>query len=136
MLASIGLIMVLLYAWLFHDWRLYSNLLLQLLFAALQLYGWWLETGEAALPLETLRALPELRRYRYSPELATGTLAAGGVLGILMIAWPDQIYATYGTDSGHQNRPGQPPPSQPEIARLRRRLGRRSWRGSGRGAAK
>lgn len=29
-------------------------------------------------------ALPELRRYRYSPRLATGTLAAGGVLGILI----------------------------------------------------
>ncbi len=29
-------------------------------------------------------ALPELRRYRYSPTLATGTLAAGGVLGILI----------------------------------------------------
>jgi tripartite ATP-independent transporter DctM subunit len=29
-------------------------------------------------------ALPELRRYQYSPTLATGTLAAGGVLGILI----------------------------------------------------
>jgi len=29
-------------------------------------------------------ALPELRRYQYSPALATGTLAAGGVLGILI----------------------------------------------------
>lgn len=29
-------------------------------------------------------ALPELRRYNYSPALATGTLAAGGVLGILI----------------------------------------------------
>ena len=29
-------------------------------------------------------ALPELRRYRYSPALATGTLAAGGTLGILI----------------------------------------------------
>jgi tripartite ATP-independent transporter DctM subunit len=29
-------------------------------------------------------ALPELRRYRYSGPLATGTLAAGGVLGILI----------------------------------------------------
>ncbi len=29
-------------------------------------------------------ALPELRRYKYSPTLATGTLAAGGVLGILI----------------------------------------------------
>lgn len=29
-------------------------------------------------------ALPELRRYRYSPALATGSVAAGGVLGILI----------------------------------------------------
>ena len=29
-------------------------------------------------------ALPELRRYRYSDALATGSLAAGGVLGILI----------------------------------------------------
>ncbi len=29
-------------------------------------------------------ALPELRRYRYSAAFATGTLAAGGVLGILI----------------------------------------------------
>jgi tripartite ATP-independent transporter DctM subunit len=29
-------------------------------------------------------ALPELRRYKYSPALATGSLAAGGTLGILI----------------------------------------------------
>ncbi len=29
-------------------------------------------------------ALPELKRYGYSPQLAAGTLAAGGVLGILI----------------------------------------------------
>jgi tripartite ATP-independent transporter DctM subunit len=29
-------------------------------------------------------ALPELRRYRYAPSLATGTIAAGGTLGILI----------------------------------------------------
>ncbi|MBY6200166.1 TRAP transporter large permease subunit [Maritalea mobilis] len=29
-------------------------------------------------------ALPELRRYNYSPALATGSIAAGGVLGILI----------------------------------------------------
>src|SRR5690606_12923575 len=29
-------------------------------------------------------ALPELKRYRYSGALATGTLAAGGLLGILI----------------------------------------------------
>lgn len=29
-------------------------------------------------------ALPELKKYKYSPRLATGTIAAGGVLGILI----------------------------------------------------
>ncbi|WP_018698671.1 TRAP transporter large permease [Amorphus coralli] len=29
-------------------------------------------------------ALPELRRYKYAPSLATGTIAAGGTLGILI----------------------------------------------------
>jgi tripartite ATP-independent transporter DctM subunit len=29
-------------------------------------------------------SLPELKRYKYSPSLATGTLAAGGTLGILI----------------------------------------------------
>jgi len=29
-------------------------------------------------------ALPELRRYRFAPSLATGTVAAGGTLGILI----------------------------------------------------
>ena len=29
-------------------------------------------------------ALPELEKYNYKPSLATGTLAAGGVLGILI----------------------------------------------------
>ncbi len=29
-------------------------------------------------------ALPELKRYKYSPRLSTGTIAAGGVLGILI----------------------------------------------------
>lgn len=29
-------------------------------------------------------ALPELKRYKYSPSLATGTIAAGGTLGILI----------------------------------------------------
>jgi tripartite ATP-independent transporter DctM subunit len=39
-------------------------------------------------------ALPELRRYRYSPRLATGTLAAGGVLGILIT--PSVVLVVYG----------------------------------------
>lgn len=37
----IGLVMVLLYGWIFFDGKLYSNMLLQGVYAALQLYGWW-----------------------------------------------------------------------------------------------
>jgi tripartite ATP-independent transporter DctM subunit len=38
-------------------------------------------------------ALPELRRFNYSPALATGTLAAGGTLGILIP--PSVVLAIY-----------------------------------------
>jgi len=37
----IGLVMVLLYSWIFFDVKLYSDMLLQLVYAVLQLYGWW-----------------------------------------------------------------------------------------------
>ncbi|MDD2058257.1 nicotinamide riboside transporter PnuC [Pseudomonas sp. GD03860] len=37
----IGLVMVLLYSWVFFEVRLYSDMLLQLVYAVLQLYGWW-----------------------------------------------------------------------------------------------
>ena len=37
----IGLVMVLLYGWIFFEVKLYSDMLLQLVYAALQLYGWW-----------------------------------------------------------------------------------------------
>jgi len=37
----IGLVMVLVYSWIFFDVKLYSDMLLQVIYAALQLYGWW-----------------------------------------------------------------------------------------------
>lgn len=36
--------MVLMYAWIFYDGKLYSNMLLQGVYAVLQGYGWWLWT--------------------------------------------------------------------------------------------
>jgi C4-dicarboxylate transporter DctM subunit len=39
-------------------------------------------------------ALPEMKRYKYSPELATGSVAAGGSLGILIP--PSVIFIVYG----------------------------------------
>ena len=43
----IGLGMVSLYAWFFFDARLYSQVLLHSVFAAMQLYGWWAWTRGA-----------------------------------------------------------------------------------------
>ena len=37
----IGLAMVLLYIWIFYDARLYSEMLLQVIYVFLQMYGWW-----------------------------------------------------------------------------------------------
>ena len=37
----IGLVMVLLYIWIFYDARLYSEMLLQIIYVILQIYGWW-----------------------------------------------------------------------------------------------
>ncbi len=51
----IGLGMVSLYAWFFFDARLYSQVLLHSVFAAMQLYGWWTwtrgATGEGGRPV-------------------------------------------------------------------------------------
>jgi len=63
----VSVVAVLLYAWIFYDAKLYSDMLLQVLFAFLQGYGWWrwstggldhgkvhvgqLALGEAALSL-------------------------------------------------------------------------------------
>ena len=80
----IGLVMVLLYAWLFFDWRLYSNLLLQLLFAGLQLYGWWQWTRGG-----------ERHDGRQVSRLAAAGLAAGlsaGAGGALLLGY---LMATY-----------------------------------------
>ncbi len=37
----VGIVAVLLYARLFYDWKLYSDMLLQVVYAVLQGYGWW-----------------------------------------------------------------------------------------------
>ena len=44
----IGLVMVVMYGWIFYDAALYSNMLLQGVYAGLQLYGWlqWTRGGD------------------------------------------------------------------------------------------
>lgn len=45
----IGLVMVLIYGWLFYEVKLYSGMLLQLAYAILQVYGWWQWKRQAML---------------------------------------------------------------------------------------
>jgi nicotinamide mononucleotide transporter len=37
----VGIVAVVLYAWLFYQWKLYSDMLLQGIYVVLQSYGWW-----------------------------------------------------------------------------------------------
>lgn len=53
-----GILMVLLYAFVFYDAKLYSDALLQVFFLAVQIYGWWHWAGKKAatgdIPVERL----------------------------------------------------------------------------------
>src|SRR3546814_4616580 len=68
----IGLGMVSLYAWFFLDAKLYSQVLLHSVFAAMQLYGWWAWTrgaaGEHGRPV-TGASPGEVRSEEHTAEL-------------------------------------------------------------------
>lgn len=51
-------------------------------------------SGPATAATMSAVALPEMKRYRYSMELATGTVAAGGTLGMLIP--PSVVFIVYG----------------------------------------
>jgi nicotinamide mononucleotide transporter len=82
----IGLVMVLIYSYVFYDYKLYSNMLLQVVYAGVQVYGWWQWTqGDAALhgrPVTRLGLGSVLR------GLSVG-LVAGLALGAVMATWSD-----------------------------------------------
>ncbi|MDD3180850.1 MAG: nicotinamide riboside transporter PnuC [Opitutaceae bacterium] len=54
----VGIVQVLIYAWVFYTAKLYSDVILQFVFFVLQAYGWWHwlrgGTGHAALPVSRL----------------------------------------------------------------------------------
>lgn len=82
----VGLLMVLLYVLVFYEARLYSEMLLQLIYALLQGYGWWrwLRGGLAQKPL-AVSVLPAGRLWR---DLSVGLLITL-VLGALMSRYTD-----------------------------------------------
>ncbi|BAU73818.1 nicotinamide riboside transporter PnuC [Metapseudomonas furukawaii] len=82
----IGLVMVLMYSWVFFEVKLYSDMLLQLVYAALQLYGWWQWTRGGAS--HDGREVSRLAAAPLGLGLASG--AMGGVLlGYGMATWTD-----------------------------------------------
>ncbi len=73
----VSVVAVLLYVWIFYDVKLYSDMLLQVLFAFLQGYGWWRwRTGRLEAGKVRIESLP-LR-------LALISLVAGAVLSLLL----------------------------------------------------
>ena len=82
----IGLVMVLLYSWVFFEVKLYSDMLLQIIYAALQLYGWWQWTrgGEARQG----RRVSQLEASTIALSLALGAVGSLA-LGAAMAHWTD-----------------------------------------------
>jgi len=82
----VGLVSVLLYGWIFYGAKLYSDALLQLVYAALQCYGWW---QWRIAPAQVRR--PDVRHPR-ARDLTLGMLlgAIGAVaLGAIMSRYTD-----------------------------------------------
>ena len=82
----LGLIMVLMYAWIFYNGKLYSNMLLQGIYAVLQGYGWWQWTrgGSSQNGVHVSRLSPQSIQL----SLAIGAVGAL-VLGYLMATFTD-----------------------------------------------
>ncbi|GFM77593.1 MULTISPECIES: nicotinamide riboside transporter PnuC [Pseudomonas] len=76
----IGLVMVVIYIWIFFDVKLYSDMLLQVIYAGLQVYGWlqWTRHGNG-LPVRAVTVLPG------APVLSG--LAIGAVISLVLGAF-------------------------------------------------
>ncbi|WPC05766.1 nicotinamide riboside transporter PnuC [Pseudomonas benzenivorans] len=82
----VGLVMVLMYSWIFFEVKLYSDMLLQGVYAGLQLYGWWQwrRGGEQHQGREVSR----LSAAGLALSLAIGAAGSLG-LGYLMATYTD-----------------------------------------------
>ncbi|WP_375738122.1 nicotinamide riboside transporter PnuC [Pseudomonas boanensis] len=82
----IGLVMVLMYSWIFFEVKLYSDMLLQLVYAALQLYGWRQWTRSSAG--QGGRQVSRLTSAQLGIGMLAGT-AGSMALGYAMANWTD-----------------------------------------------
>ncbi|MCU1717013.1 nicotinamide riboside transporter PnuC [Pseudomonas sp. 5P_3.1_Bac2] len=82
----IGLVMVIMYGWIFFDGKLYSNMLLQGVYALLQAYGWWQWTRGGAQQAGVV--VSRLSLSGLGAGLLCGGLGAL-ILGYLMATFTD-----------------------------------------------
>ena len=82
----IGLVMVLLYSWVFFEVKLYSDMLLQVVYAVLQLYGWWQWTRAGTQ--HQGRHVTSLNARQITGGLAIGAVGSLA-LGAAMAHWTD-----------------------------------------------
>jgi nicotinamide mononucleotide transporter len=83
---AVGIVAVLLYAYIFWKAGLYSSMLLQAAFLGLNMYGWWAWRQSRAAQ-GTIRIAPLSQRDL--AMLASLTLAGGVGLGLAMASWTD-----------------------------------------------
>ena len=76
-----GIVMVTLYAWIFYDAKLYSEVGLQVFFFAIQIYGWvqWHRARDNT-GLVVVRRMSEKQMLVYGASIAVGTLALGSFM--------------------------------------------------------
>lgn len=82
----VGLVMVVLYIDIFAEAKLYSDMLLQGVYAALQLYGWWQWTRHGTAGHS--RAVSRLTSRGLLLSIAIGAVCSG-LLGLGMATWTD-----------------------------------------------
>lgn len=82
----VGIACVLCYVLVFHEARLYSDLLLQLIYVVLQAYGWWLWVRGGRNRLVSTAPVRQLRAREWSAWLGLATLIAV-MLGSTMSAF-------------------------------------------------
>ncbi|WP_129211065.1 nicotinamide riboside transporter PnuC [Candidatus Pseudomonas adelgestsugas] len=82
----VGLVMVLIYVWVFFEVKLYSDMLLQLVYAGLQLYSWWQWT--CVSEAKQGRKVTNLGWLGVMVSLACSTLFSL-LLGAAMANWTD-----------------------------------------------
>ncbi|GLK90367.1 nicotinamide riboside transporter PnuC [Pseudomonas turukhanskensis] len=95
----VSVVAVLLYAWIFYDVKLYSDLLLQLIFAVLQGYGWWRwSTGRVDAGKVRVERLPLRTAVLSLLAGVVGALTLGSVMHYLTdasIPWADAALTSF-----------------------------------------